>query len=187
MKLALCGCGALGSWLGLFLASPEHDFILIDDDRVGGENIATSAFSIQHVGASKAVVLSEMMYRKCKCIAVPHFFTFTEANLNLLAGCDLVIDTFDNLESRRLLHGLDIPTVHAGVSEARTGEVAWDEGYVLPDDGYARGDNPICTHELGKRILRSTAAITASVIEMWLVDGTRANFVLTERMEILCL
>ena len=57
MRIALCGCGAIGSWLALFLTSQEHSFVLIDDDRIEADNIPTSAFQYNQVGALKSCLL----------------------------------------------------------------------------------------------------------------------------------
>ena len=185
MRICLCGCGAVGSWLALFLSDPEYTFILIDDDRIGDENIDTSAYYVHQTGTMKAITLAEMLYRKNRCIAEPVVQTLRTSARIRRATADLVLDTFDNVAARTLTCGLSIPTLHAGVSEARTGEVMWDADYVLPEpSGYERGENPVCTHVLGRRILRTTAAIAASAVEIWLTTGEQHNFILTEGMGI---
>ena len=45
-EIVVCGCGAVGSLLALNIAHiPDVSFVLIDDDRIEEDNIATSAFS----------------------------------------------------------------------------------------------------------------------------------------------
>ena len=159
----------------MHLAHPDREFIIIDDDRVGEENLLTTVYSRQHVGAMKAVVLAELLWRKCRCQSR----TITDA-LETRRQMDTIvrdgwpnnsrvlIDTFDNPEARSLTCGwMEIAAVHVGVSENRTGSVVWDPYYKEPS-GPPRGENPICTHELGRPILRFTAVVAAQAVEEFL-------------------
>lgn len=178
--IALMGCGAIGSLLALHLASPDREFLLVDDDRVGNENIATGAFYLHHVGALKAHVLAEMLARKCGCRATVETRTFGPNRARLVAGADLVVDSFDNAAARQATRqaaqSYGVPLLHVGVSEGRVGGTFWDEVFAMPDpDQYERGHNPVCTHHLGRPILRRTAVVAADVIERFLLDGVQRN------------
>ena len=176
VTLIIAGCGALGSQIALHLAVPDRRFLLIDDDRVEEHNIGTSAYSLHHVGALKASVLAELLWRKCEAQSETNTRTL-DRNYGFYAA-GLIIDTFDNVESRALTRGYT--TLHVGVSEQRTGAVTWDEDYTLPTSQYARGDNPICTHHLGRRILRFTAAVAAEAAERFLETGEKVSYVIPE-------
>jgi len=180
MRACIAGCGALGSWIGLYLARPNLQFLLVDDDRISEGNIATSAFYHHHVGAYKTTVLGEMMWRKGQCETV--LLNRTLVTPSPLRDCELVIDTFDNVQARALTCGRN--TVHVGVSADRTGSVVWDDVYTLPPATFERGTNPICTHELGRPILRFTAAVAAGVIEDYLESGRRRSVFVTENLQI---
>jgi len=189
IKVCLCGAGSLGSQIAMMIARPDLVFLVIDDERIEAENIATStsAYYRHHVGALKARVLAEMLYRKCGASSQVHIKTLTDGSVFsvlLLFGPDLIIDTFDNSGARELTTCTEVPTVHVGVSESRTGSVTWDEHYTVPD-GPPRGENPICTHELGRGILRFTSAVAAGVIDRFLVTGEKVDCVVTESLEIL--
>lgn len=179
MRIAVCGCGALGSQIALYLARPDHTFLSIDDDRVEETNLGTTVYSRHHLGCRKAVVLSELLYHKVGCIAEPSTRTLTRARTILSWQPDLVVDTFDNTEARRLTYKLWMPTVHVGVSATRVGAIVWDGRYQVPD-GPPRGENPICTHELGRPILRLTAALAANVIEHYLSTDEQRDIWVTE-------
>jgi hypothetical protein len=186
MKICLAGNGAIGSQLALAICMPELEFVLVDDDVVEDVNVdtGTSAYYKQHVGSKKAVVLAEMVYRKCGSVAIPHPQTLTEKNLRVIMDCELIVDSFDNTDAHALLHGLAVPTVHVGVSEDRTGAIQWDEVYQVPT-GVERGKGTICTHQLGRQILRFTANVAAGIIEHYLATGRRVNLLTTEKMNVM--
>lgn len=181
--IAIIGIGAIGSWLSLYLARPEWELLLWDDDRVGQENLATSAFLEHHIGAFKAIVASELAAGK-GCRAVFTTNTLEERNIHYYIeqyGINLIIDCLDNAPSRRTLHGLNIPTVHVGVSDAGSGAIIWDEDYQVPEDGYERGKNPTCTRDLNRAVLRLAAVGAASIIEDFMGSGIRRTQLVTSR------
>jgi len=196
MTLIIAGCGALGSIVALHLATPDRRFLLIDDDRVEEHNIGTSAYSTHHMGALKAVVLAEVLWRKCEVQsrAITRTMDRPLDQSGLWSeNIALVIDTFDNTEARAFTCGLEhvaaaysrVPTLHVGVSEQRTGAVMWDEDYTLPESQFTRGENPVCTHHLGRRILRFTAAVAAEAVERFLETGEKASYIVPEPNRIL--
>jgi hypothetical protein len=181
-RIVIAGAGALGSQIAMHLALPDREFLIIDDDRVEEENLLTTVYSRQHVGAMKAVVLAELLWRKCRCKSQTCTQTLTSRSRVIMPLPAVLVDTFDNTEARELTrHGF---TVHVGVSENRTGSVVWDKFYAVPG-GPPRGQNPICTHELGRPILRFTAAIAAGAIEEFLETGKQTCYVCTEDMRVL--
>lgn len=181
MIIYLCGCGALGSQIAMAIAQPGLEFVMFDDDRVGEENIGTSAFYPHHVGTMKAISLAEMVYLKSRTRARPIIKTLER--IQPLWGADLIIDTFDNVQSRMYTCGMD--TVHVGVSEDRTGAVIWDEVYTLPPREFERGHNPVCTHQLGRGILRYAAAVAAGVIERFMDTGEKRSLVILENLRVI--
>ena len=182
--ILIAGIGAIGSYLTLFLARPEYELLLWDDDRVEEENIATSAFMEHHVGGYKAIIASEMAAGK-GCAAQYRTSTLEylgELSDSELDSIQLLVDCFDNAPSRRKLTGfMAIPTIHIGVSEENSGSVIWDDCYQLPEDGYERGFNPVCTHDLNRRVLRMVADAAAGVVEDFIESGIKRNVSLTPR------
>jgi hypothetical protein len=166
------------------LAVPGRDFVLIDDDVVEDVNLGTTPYFTFHVGVPKVVALAELLYRRAECRALPMAETLERKQQILRIAPDLVVDTFDNAYARALTHNLFVPTVHAGVSEDRAGAVLWDLGYVVPQ-GLPRGQNPVCTHDLGRPILRTVALCAANVIERFLADGAQLNCFLRDEMHIM--
>jgi hypothetical protein len=55
----IVGCGAIGSWLGRFLAHMGVPyFLLVDPDRVSRENLALQGYREEHVGMAKVHALA---------------------------------------------------------------------------------------------------------------------------------
>lgn len=184
--IVLAGCGALGSQIGMLLAHLPYEFSLLDDERVEEANVrnGTSAYYRHHVGVMKAHALATMMYRKSWAIAVADTRTL-EGPYRRHSHVDLLIDTFDNPRSRSWTCGLDIPVMHVGVSADRVGSVLWGGHYRPSEDGYQRGENPVCTHQLGASILRVTSAVAASLAEGFLSNGYMDDVVITDTLQVL--
>lgn len=179
--IIMAGCGALGSQIGLHLALAGRTFTLIDFDTVEPENIATTVYSERHIGALKANVLSDLLYRKAGCIAVPNPRRLERKITDIYnEGVTLVVCTFDSLDSRLLCHRLSVPCVQVGVSAERTGAVIWDEHYAVPEAPVPAEANPVCTHQLGRNILRTTSALAAGIIESYLATGDKQDLWVTE-------
>lgn len=167
VKIAVCGCGAVGSQIAWHIAHPEHEFFLIDDDRIAPHNVetGTSIYSRHHVGMLKVDALSELLWRRCGCRCLPHGRTLVSPATITRWEPDLVIDGFDNSEARALTHGLGIATVHVGVSDARTGEVTWDERYQVPPAMFERNNENAPCFPAGTMVLTTSGYRTIETIE----------------------
>jgi len=200
--LLVLGCGAIGSQLVMHLAIPERKviigsplvthlviqdrkFILVDNDTVKLENINTSAFSFNYIGANKVFALADMVFRKThvRCMTYSFKLDGKDVGIDIFHGYHLVLDCFDNVKSRALSVGLSVPTLHVGVAANRTGACEWDTQYKLPQED--SGDNVICTHDIGRNIIRLTAAVAAGVVEEYLETGIMHNRYITNSMKIL--
>jgi hypothetical protein len=185
INIILFGCGAIGSQLALHLASEDITFHLIDDDRVGEDNIMTSAFLRGQIGAPKVMALGSLLYRKNKCISFLYNITLTDSGYhNIVSDNHLALDCFDNAEARLITCKHLIPTLHIGVSRDGTGSITWDVHY-KPFDGAPRGDDTFCTHLAGRDILRLTSCIAAHVVENYLETGIKESLTITKRLTIL--
>jgi hypothetical protein len=180
--IAIVGCGSLGSRIAMEIFG--QDLMLWDDDRVEEQNVGTSAYSLHHTGRFKAVVLSELCARRgIRAQYVTN--TLDNKNVTLLLKMALIVDCLDNAPSRAFLTGLNVPTLHVGVSEAGSGSCLWDhDGYQLPDDGYQRGQNPVCTHLLNSQLLRMTATAALGVIDDWITKKVTRSTVVTARQAL---
>jgi len=185
MNILVAGAGALGSQIAFWLARPGVRLYIWDDDRVEPHNVGTTVYYEHHVGRSKAISLCGIVLRRGGTVLG---YNNTQLTFNTLENCmgliqfDLFVDCFDNFESRSLLpvH----PVVHVGVSQHQTGSVEWNETWKPPAASAPRGSNPVCTHQLGVPILRSTALSAVWAIEQYADSGRCFNAVVTPRSSI---
>src|SRR5215510_8362000 len=104
MKILFCGGGALGSH-ALFLARDlEHELAVIDFDRVETKNLASQWFVKQMVGKNKATALKMQLQNFYDTKIQDFTVKLTALNVETILGnFDLLVDCFDNAESRRLI------------------------------------------------------------------------------------
>src|SRR6476660_4483202 len=121
MKILFCGGGALGSH-ALFMARDlDHDLAVIDFDRVETRNLASQWFVKQMVGKNKATALRTQLLNFYDVKLQDYSVRLTTLNADAILGAaDLLVDCFDNAESRQLIQGFararPKPCVHAGLA-----------------------------------------------------------------------
>ncbi len=188
-NIILCGCGALGSHIAMGIGHSDHEFLLLDDDTVASENIFTSAYSSESVGRLKAQALAQMLYRKYSVNTLLYRKAITNKKqvVNHIGPQPLlVIDAFDNIEARSYTIGLTAKaTVHISIGEHGIGAIEWDDVFQLPTDGYARGENPVCTNELGRNLILFTSTVASVIINKYLSTGVKESaYVDVNKLEI---
>ena len=179
-RFAICGVGALGSNLALTLVKMgAKNLLLIDKDRVESRNLATQAYGLEDVGAPKAEVLRNLIFRE----------TFVEVKIvnkeltgenagKLLGKPDLIVDGFDNSLSRQALQDYartnSVDCIHAGVND-QYGEIVWDKKYSVPSDAGL----DICDYPLARTLVMLVAATAAEAIMQFIASGERNNYSIT--------
>jgi molybdopterin/thiamine biosynthesis adenylyltransferase len=176
-RLTLCGAGALGSHLADNLVRQGAGKLkVIDRDRVEEHNVSTQLYGESDVGAWKVDVLKNRLFRAAgvEIEAVNKELTGRNAR-SLLKESGLVVDTFDNSASRRLVQeqcrALALPCLHVGLF-ADYAEVVWDEVYRVPGD--VAGD--VCDYPLARNLVLLAVAVASETLVRFLLDGTRQNW-----------
>lgn len=188
-NITICGCGAIGGNAAIYLAKMGlRNLTLIDDSVVDEWNLGTQPYRMQDLGAKKAVVLANDLYRITEtCKAVPITKRLTEQNARkLLQNADVVLDSFDNHESRVAVQKacleLKKPCLHAGMSGEGTGDLHWEAGYEAPRD--VPLEDP-CAYPLGLALVNLTSALAAELIVRFLLTGEKRNYlVLRDALKI---
>jgi len=177
VRLTLCGAGALGSHLADNLARQGFGPLkVIDRDRVEEHNVSTQLYGESDVGAWKVEVLRNRLFRAAgvEIEAVNKELTERTAR-GLLKGSGLVVDTFDNSASRRLVQeqcrALQVPCPHVGLF-ADYAEVVWDEVYRVPQD--VAGD--VCDYPLARNLVLLAVAVASEVVVRFAVEGRRESW-----------
>lgn len=165
-KVAVIGCGGLGGHIIEHLARIGIGTIrCIDGDRFEATNLNRQILSEESLlGAEKAVAAAQRAARinsgvTAECI--PAYLTEENA-LEILSGCDAVVDGLDNIPARRLLARicteLGIPYVYGAISGWVT-----QAGVSLPGDGLIDRLYPKDTSVNDKSVLSFTPALCAAM------------------------
>ncbi len=181
-RLTICGAGALGSQLADNLARQGfRQLRVIDRDRIEEHNVGTQLYGESEVGAWKVEVLRQRLFRATgvEMEAIRKELSERTARSMLQDG-GLIIDTFDNSKSRRLVQeqyrALQLSCLHVGLY-ADYGEVIWDERYRVPSD--VAGD--VCDYPLARNLVLLVTAVASEVIVRFALEGVRHDFTVTLR------
>jgi len=181
-RLVVCGAGSLGSNLVTQICRQGFKKIcVVDRDRVEESNLGTQVYSLDDIGALKAEVLRNLIYRE-----VGEEIKAISKELNdktaakFLSDCDLVVDAFDNSISRRLVTDFckskGVPCLHIGVN-GDYGELRWNDRYIVPSDA---GDD-VCDYPLARNLVLLVTAIAAEALIRFILDGSMENYSVTLR------
>lgn len=163
--VAICGAGALGSHLADNLARQGFRRLsVIDCDRVEEHNVSTQLYGVADVGAWKVEVLRNRLFRAVEVEIETATKRLTDRNArSLLKGADIVIDTFDNSDSRGIVQRhcreAGIKCLHVGLY-ADYCEIIWDDQYRVPAD--VAGD--VCEYPLARNLVLLAVAIAAETL-----------------------
>jgi len=178
-KILLCGCGALGSWLAEFLSRQGYTNItVLDFDRVEQSNFGTQNFCKSDIGRMKAQQLANNIFIKIGTKITPIIKRLTNENTHLLKNYNLIVDLFDNIESRRLVQNAantyGIECLHAGVSSIGFLDICWNDNYKLPTDNTDRGED-VCEYPLASNLVFLCVSLSAEVINKFIDNGKKQN------------
>jgi molybdopterin/thiamine biosynthesis adenylyltransferase len=181
-RLTICGAGALGSNLADNLVRQGFKQMrVIDRDRIEEHNVSTQLYGESEIGAWKVEALRQRLFRATgvEIEALRKELTDRTAR-SLLQDGGLVIDTFDNSASRRLVQeqcrALQLPCLHVGL-HADYGEVIWDEHYRVPGD--VTGD--VCDYPLARNLIQLVIAVASEVVVQFSLFEVRHDFSVTLR------
>ena len=180
LRVTLCGAGALGSNLADTLIRQGFRHLrVIDRDRVEEHNVSTQIYGEGDVGAWKTDVLRNHLFRAAGVeIDAQRQELSDRSARKLLKDSQLVIDTFDNSASRRVLQdhcrGHGLACLHAGLF-ADYGEVIWDEQYRVPSDA----GQDVCDYPLARNLVLMTVAVAAETVVRFVMEGRRENWSIT--------
>ena len=175
--VTICGAGALGSHLADNLARQGfRQLRVIDRDRVEEHNVSTQLYGAADVGAWKVEVLRNRLFRtaEVEIDAVSKELSDRTAR-SLLKGSDIVIDTFDNSDSRRLVQEQcrekKTECLHIGLY-ADYCEAIWDEQYRVPND--VEGD--VCEYPLARNLVLFAMALGSELLVRFVLNGEKQGY-----------
>jgi molybdopterin-synthase adenylyltransferase len=179
-SLHICGAGALGSNLAINLARSGFSRIsVIDRDRVEEQNIGTQVYALDDVGGLKADILRNLIDREVGLEINSRSQELTAANVDrLLKGASLVVDCFDNSDSRKVVYEFcrdhSINCLHAGFNESY-GEIRWNEKYRVPSETGV----DVCDYPLARNLILLVVAVASETLVNFVLSGEKRNYSLT--------
>ncbi len=183
MRIAFCGVGALGSTAVHYCRNLDASLRLIDFDRVESKNLQAQWFVKQSVGKNKADALRLQLKNfygvKAEALGVR---MISQNARELLAGCDLAVDCFDNAASRELLseraRELTVPLLHAALSGDGTfGMVRWDERFTADREDAA--GQATCEGGQHLPLIGLVGATLARAVQDFVRSGDRHDFMIS--------
>ena len=180
LSVTLCGAGALGANLAETLVRMGCQRLkVIDRDRVEERNLSTQPYYRADVGAHKAKILANSLFRALGVAVDGVCQELTDANARkLLQGSQLVVDCFDNSPSRALVQRAcreyGLVGLHAGLA-GDYAEVIWDEEYRVPSPA----QDDVCDYPLARNLVMLAVALTSEVIVGWVASGEKRAYTLT--------
>ncbi|HKS30690.1 MAG TPA: ThiF family adenylyltransferase [Pyrinomonadaceae bacterium] len=178
--VTVCGAGALGANILESLARSGFNRLrVVDRDRVEERNLSTQPFYRTDVGAQKAKILANSLYRALSVNVEARCEELTKRNARkLLDG--LVIDAFDNSVGREAVktacEEMKLECLHVGLASSYA-EVIWNDRYRVP----SAAQDDICDYPLARNLATLTASVACEAIVRYVADGTRESFTITLR------
>lgn len=180
LPVTVCGAGALGANITESLARSGFGCLrVIDRDRIEERNLSTQPYYRSDVGAYKAKMLTNSLYRALGVQIDGRSKELASANAaQMLDGSAIVIDTFDNSVGRQAVKDYcthaQLPCLHVGLA-ADYAEVIWNEIYRVPSPA----NDDICDYPLARNLVMLAVAVACEVIVMFVASGEQQSFTVT--------
>lgn len=143
MRIVIVGVGALGSNTAVLCRSLDATLAFVDFDKVESKNLLAQAFVKQSLGKNKAEALKLQLLNFHGVKAEAFGVRLTRENVaQLTRDAGLIVDCFDNAESRKIVsehaRSAGLKLVHAAISgDGSFGLVRWDERFVPDAEDHA--------------------------------------------------
>lgn len=178
--VTICGAGALGANITESLARSGFGKLkVIDRDRIEQRNLSTQPYYRSDIGAMKAKILANSLYRALGVNLDAHAKELTAANTpQLLCNSSLIIDTFDNSLARSTVKNYcetaNLPCLHVGLSQDYA-EIVWNEVYRLPSPA----NDDVCDYPLARNLVTLTVAVACEVTIAFVATKQRPSYTIT--------
>jgi molybdopterin-synthase adenylyltransferase len=178
--VTVCGAGALGANITENLARAGFGkLVVIDRDRIEERNLSTQPYYKTDIGAYKAKILTNSLYRALGTTVDGRSKELTTTNAaQLLRDAKIVIDTFDNSVSRQTIkdycNNAQLPCLHVGLASDYS-EVIWNNNYRVP----SAVNDDVCDYPLARNLVILTVAVACEVLINFIASGQQQSFTIT--------
>ena len=178
--VTICGAGALGANLTENLArSGFGNLKVIDRDRIEERNLSTQPYYRSDIGAFKAKILANHLYRALGVKFAMEAKELTADNAKkLLPKSGVIIDTFDNSISRQVVtdycNTTNIPCLHVGLASDYA-EIIWNDRYRVPTPA----QDDICDYPLARNLALMAVSVAAEVLINFIATQNQQSYTVT--------
>lgn len=178
--VTICGAGALGANITESLARSGFGKLkVIDRDRIEERNLSTQPYYRSDIGAMKAKMLANSLYRALGVSVDAQPKELTTANApQLLCNSSLIIDTFDNSIARKAVKNYcetaNQSCLHVGLAE-NYAEVIWNEVYRVPSPT----NDDVCDYPLARNLVTLTVAVACEVAIAFVATQQQQSYTVT--------
>jgi molybdopterin/thiamine biosynthesis adenylyltransferase len=179
--IVVCGAGAVGANLVEALIRSGFEAItVIDRDRVEEHNLSTQPYERAEVGALKAKMLQNKMFRALGVRIEAKSIELDARNAKKLLHTGLIVDAFDNSTSRAVvtehakLEGREC--LHVGLA-GDYAEVIWNDRYRVP----SAANDDVCDYPLARNLIMLAVAVAAETIVDWVANQQKRSHTITLR------
>ena len=178
--VTICGAGALGANLTENLArSGFGNLKVIDRDRIEEQNLSTQPYYRSDIGAFKAKILANHLYRALGVKIAMEAKELTADNAKkLLPQSGVIIDTFDNSISRQVVtdycNTANIPCLHVGLASDYA-EIIWNDRYRVPTPA----QDDICDYPLARNLVLMAVSVAAEVLINFIATQNQQSYAVT--------
>jgi molybdopterin/thiamine biosynthesis adenylyltransferase len=179
--LTFCGAGAIGSNLvDNMVRQGFKKVTVIDFDRVEDHNRHTQIYGRRDIGQLKVAALKTAVFNNMGVTMTDVGRKLEAANIEkYLKKNTLVIDGFDNTESRKLVTDhctkAKIPCLHVGLYKD-IAEVTWNAVYRVPQ---AVEGLDVCEYPLARNIILMAITVATESVIRHLATGVQESYIIT--------
>ncbi len=178
--ITICGAGAMGANITENLARAACGKLrVIDRDRIEERNLSTQPYYKSDVGAYKAKIVTNSLYRALGVTIDGRSQELTVDNCKqLLGNSSLVIDAFDNSVARQIVKDYcqenNLSCLHTGLAKDYA-EVIWNDVYRVPSNV----NDDVCDYPLARNLVMLTVAVACEVIIDFVATKKQRSYTLT--------
>ena len=178
--ILILGCGALGGWLTDLLVRQGYiSLIVLDNDRVEKKNAGVQNFDVRDIGRKKARQTRARIFDRYQVNIGFIEDRLRQTNVKKILdrdpGFDLVIDVFDNTESRNLVRkacdDLNISCLHVGLSHDGFAEIEWNANYCAHPLPVEDDVEAPCEYPLAANLVHLAVGLAGEVVNQFMETG----------------
>jgi hypothetical protein len=184
-NIIVFGAGAAGAntLINLIHSHPTLNYAVVDFDSVELRNVTagTQPYTKSDIGRPKVQAIQRILSvtRDKKISGFPCRINSAKdiENIALSPSTTLLIDAFDNVNSRNLFLDIDsrYNVLHVGFSANLDGEAVWNESYSKMTESKADAKIDVCQLHLARPFIMAISAIAAIVAADFIDDNVKKS------------